>query len=157
MDSPILQMEAGQFVSGTVEPQLCVLHPRKLCVYSVSSVIGSVQHGHHYTINLMYEHKLEHTAFNMAHGKFGAVKDRDFICVQAMDGVLTFYEQETFSFQSFLPNFLLPGPIQYVGEKDCFLIGTSARNLECYKYNTIATSSISGNAKKLAPEWSKSL
>ena len=59
--------------------------------------------------------------------------DRDFICVQAMDGVLTFYEQETFSFQSFLPNFLLPGPIQYVAEKDSFLIGTSARNLECYK------------------------
>jgi len=158
MDLPILQLESGQFVSGTELPQLCVLHPRKLCVYSVTSVVGSVQHGHHYTINLMYEHKLEHTAFNFTYGKFGAVNDRDFICVQAMDGVLTFYEQETFSFQACLPNFLLPGPIQYVQEKDSFLVGTSGRYLECYKYNSIATSAISGSAsKKLLADWSKSL
>ena len=69
----------------------------------------------------------------LLHSYTDLITDRDFICVQAMGGVLTFYEQETFSFQSYLPNFLLPGPIQYVGEKDCFLIGTSARNLECYK------------------------
>lgn len=75
-----------------------------------------------------------------------------------MDGVLTFYEQETFSFQAFLPDFLLPGPIKYISDTDSFLVGSYARNLEVYKYHAIATSAISGSTgKKLTPDYKKSL
>ena len=62
------------------------------------------------------------------------VLGKDFICIQSMDGVLTFYEQETFSFQASLPDFLLPGPFKYISETDSFLVGNYSRNLDAYKY-----------------------
>ena len=59
--------------------------------------------------------------------------DKDFIGVLSMDGVVTFYEQEAFAFQAFLPDFLLPGPFVYISSSDSFVFGASDRSLQCYK------------------------
>ncbi|KAG9462559.1 hypothetical protein GDO78_013868, partial [Eleutherodactylus coqui] len=59
---------------GTELLHLAVLHPKKLCVYSVSGTLGNVEHGNQYQIKLMYEHNLQRTACNMTHGPFGGVK-----------------------------------------------------------------------------------
>ncbi|XP_060051796.1 protein PTHB1 isoform X2 [Erinaceus europaeus] len=75
--APVLQVEVGKFVSGTEMLHLAVLHPRKLCVYSVSGTLGNVEHGNQYHIKLMYEHNLQRTACTMTHGPFGGVKERE--------------------------------------------------------------------------------
>ena len=49
-------------------------------VFSLPLVIsGAVEHGNHYTLNLVYEHILERTACNMTYGPFGGVKS-EFSC-----------------------------------------------------------------------------
>ena len=58
---------------------------------------------------------------------------RDFICVQSMDGMLTFFEQETYSSKISLPNFLLPGPIVYLSTTDSFVTVSCVRQVEVYK------------------------
>lgn len=40
----------------------------------ISGVAGAVDHGNHYSLNLVYEHILERSAFNMVCGPFGKVK-----------------------------------------------------------------------------------
>ena len=58
---------------------------------------------------------------------------RDFLCVQSMDGTLTVFEQESFSFTRFLPGALLPGPVAYLSRTDSFITVSSSRQVECYK------------------------
>ena len=58
---------------------------------------------------------------------------KDFICIQSMDGTLSFFEQETFAFSRFLPGFLLPGPIKYARSIDSFVTASTSRQIECYK------------------------
>ena len=60
--------------------------------------------------------------------------DRDFMCVQSMDGMLSFFEQESYAFGRFLPGFLLPGPLSYIAKTDSFLTVSSSRLVEAYKY-----------------------
>ena len=64
-----------------------------------------------------------------------------------MDGMLSFFEQETFTFGRFLPNFLLPSPLEYVSGIDSFVICSSARNIECYKWVWILYEVISNDLK----------
>ncbi|NXN30141.1 PTHB1 protein, partial [Nycticryphes semicollaris] len=135
---PILQVEVGKFVSGTEGLHLAVLHCRKLCVYAVSGTLGNVEHGNQYQIKLMYEHNLQRTACNMTYGPFGGVKGRDLICIQSMDGMLMFFEQESYAFGRFLPGFLLPGPLTYSSRTDSFITVSSCRQVESYKYQVLA-------------------
>ncbi|XP_071592177.1 protein PTHB1 [Heliangelus exortis] len=135
---PILQVEVGKFVSGTEGLHLAVLHCRKLCVYAVSGTSGNVEHGNQYQINLMYEHNLQRTACNMTYGPFGGVKGRDMICIQSMDGMLMFFEQESYAFGRFLPGFLLPGPLTYSSRTDSFITVSSCQQVESYKYQVLA-------------------
>lgn len=67
-------------------------------------------------------------------GSFGGVNKRDFTCIQSLDGVLTFFEQEVFVFCCFLPEFLLPGPIVYVPRSDLFVTMGSDWNVHAYRY-----------------------
>lgn len=55
------------------------------------------------------------------------------VCIQSMDGMLMFFEQDSYSFGRFLPGFLLPGPLVYNTRTDSFLTVSSARQLESYK------------------------
>ncbi|XP_076329618.1 protein PTHB1-like [Tachypleus tridentatus] len=163
---PILQVASGCFVSSSSQLHLAVLHPRKLSVYTISVINGAVDHGTHYYLSLTYEHNLQRSAYCMATGHFGGVKGKDFMCVQSLDGTLTFFEQESFAFSRFLPGFLLPGPLTYVPKTDSFVTVSSSLNLESYRFQVLAvakdgeTSDESQNmtkGKRVVADWLFSL
>jgi Bardet-Biedl syndrome 9 protein len=58
-----------------------------------------------------------------------------------MDGQLTVYEHESVAFSRFLHNFLLPGPLCYADGMDSFITCNSSFEVECYKYQVLASSS----------------
>uniref|UniRef100_A0AAX7U3L8 Bardet-Biedl syndrome 9 n=1 Tax=Astatotilapia calliptera TaxID=8154 RepID=A0AAX7U3L8_ASTCA len=173
LQNAIIQVELGKFVSfvGYRIIELCsellhlaVLHPRKLSVYSVSGTAGNVEHGDQYQLKLVYEHNLQRTACNMTYGTFGGVTGHHSLCIQSMDGMLMFFEQDSYSFGRFLPGFLLPGPLTYNPRTDSFLTVSSARELESYKYETLAVATeaesrqdpnlpLKTGGKRLTPDW----
>ncbi|XP_035705356.1 protein PTHB1-like isoform X2 [Folsomia candida] len=169
---PILQIESDVFIGGSDDINLAILHPFKLAVYGVSKLAGQVEHGSQYKVTLLYEHILKRHAFNMCCGPFGhgtsfakTNKDRPskskrrFICVQSLDGTLSFFEQELFTFCRYLPGFLLPGPLAYVPAWDSFI--TASWNVVCFKYTSLAMSKDDQQqsqdtsvGKRLTPDWS---
>ncbi|KAM9439745.1 protein PTHB1 isoform 1-T1 [Clarias gariepinus] len=161
---PIIQVEVGKFVSCSELLHLAVLHPRKLSIYAVSGTAGNVEHGDQYQLRLVYEHNLQRTACNMTYGPFGGVTGHHFICIQSMDGMLMFFEQESYAFGRFLPGFLLPGPLCYCPRTDAFITVSSSRQVECYRYETLAVATDAdtrqnpeqqskGSGKRLTAEW----
>uniref|UniRef100_A0A669B637 Bardet-Biedl syndrome 9 n=1 Tax=Oreochromis niloticus TaxID=8128 RepID=A0A669B637_ORENI len=164
LQNAIIQVELGKFVSCSELLHLAVLHPRKLSVYSVSGTAGNVEHGDQYQLKLVYEHNLQRTACNMTYGTFGGVTGHHSLCIQSMDGMLMFFEQDSYSFGRFLPGFLLPGPLTYNPRTDSFLTVSSARELESYKYETLAVATeaesrqdpnlpLKTGGKRLTPDW----
>uniref|UniRef100_A0A3B5L0R0 PTHB1 N-terminal domain-containing protein n=1 Tax=Xiphophorus couchianus TaxID=32473 RepID=A0A3B5L0R0_9TELE len=164
LQNAIIQVEVGKFVSCSDLLHLAVLHPRKLSVYSVTGTSGNVEHGDQYQLKLMYEHNLQRTACNMTYGTFGGVTGHHSLCIQSMDGMLMFFEQDSYSFGRFLPGFLLPGPLAYNPRTDSFLTVSSARQLEGYKYETLAIATDAESrqdsdllpktgGKRLTPDW----
>ncbi|XP_068615757.1 protein PTHB1-like, partial [Brachionichthys hirsutus] len=164
LQNAIIQVEVGKFVSCSELLHLAVLHPRKLSVYSVSGTAGTVEHGDQYQLKLVYQHNLQRTACNMAHGAFGGVAGHHSLCIQSMDGMLMFFEQDSYSFGRFLPGFLLPGPLVHSPRTDSFLTVSSARQLESYKYETLAVATeaesrqdpdlpLKMGGKRLTPDW----
>uniref|UniRef100_A0A2C9K7V7 PTHB1 N-terminal domain-containing protein n=1 Tax=Biomphalaria glabrata TaxID=6526 RepID=A0A2C9K7V7_BIOGL len=160
---PILQLEVGKFSSASESQKLAILHPRKLAVFNVSVLSGTVEHGSQYQLSLLYEHNLQRTAFNFCYGPFGGVKGKDFICVQSMDGTVSIFEQESFAFTRFLPGALLPGPIRYMPRLDSFVTATSSWKVEAYRYQVLAVASETAgreetqnikSGKKIAVDWS---
>ncbi|KAK1895477.1 Protein PTHB1, partial [Dissostichus eleginoides] len=140
---------------------LAVLHPRKCSVYSVS---GNVEHGDQYQLKMVYEHNLKRTVCNMTYGSFGGVTGHHSLCIQSMDGMLMFVEQDSYTFGRFLPGFLLPGPLAYSRRTDSFLTVSAARQLESYKYETLAVAAeaesrqdadlpLKTGGKRLTPDW----
>lgn len=145
LGAPILQILAGQFVPGTKELALAVLHPRQLVVYMVKvNQAGfsekSTEDDIFFSLQKQYHHRLTRTACNMCHGTFGGRYSGDSICVQSMDGQLFVLEQDSFSFARFLNDFLVPGPIAYLPGTDCIVTVNSAMHVQCYKYRTLCTS-----------------
>ncbi|XP_041798162.1 protein PTHB1 isoform X2 [Chelmon rostratus] len=164
LQNAIIQVEVGKFVSCSELVHLAVLHPRKLSVYSVSGTAGNVEHGDQYQLKLVYEHNLQRTACNMTYGTFGGVTGHHSLCIQSMDGMLMFFEQDSYSFGRFLPGFLLPGPLVYNPRTDSFLTVSSARQLESYKYETLSVATeaesrqdpelpLKTGGKRLTPDW----
>ncbi|XP_061632773.1 protein PTHB1 isoform X2 [Phyllopteryx taeniolatus] len=164
LQNAIIQVELGKFVSCSDLLHLAVLHPRKLSVFSVLGTAGNVEHGDQYQIKLVYEHNLQRTACNMTYGTFGGVTGHHSLCIQSMDGMLMFFEQDSYTFGRFLPGFLLPGPLAYNSRTDSFLTVSSARQLESYKYETLAVATEAENrqdpdqplktgGKRLTPDW----
>ncbi|XP_078253729.1 protein PTHB1 isoform X1 [Rhinoraja longicauda] len=164
LQDPILQMEVGKFVSGTELLHMAILHPRKLSVFAVSGTMGTVEHGNQYQLKLIYEHNLQRTACNLTFGAFGGVKGRDLICIQFMDGMLMFFEQESFAFGRFLPGCLLPGPLKYCCRTDSFITVSSSRQVESYKYQVLAVATDAesrhdseqqklGSGKRITMDW----
>ncbi|XP_051999864.1 protein PTHB1 isoform X2 [Xyrauchen texanus] len=164
LPDPIIQVEMGKFVSCSELLHLAVLHPRKLSVYAVSGTAGNIEHGDQYQMRLVYEHNLQRTACNMTYGPFGGVTGHHFICIQSMDGMLMFFEQESYAFGRFLPGFLLPGPLCYCIRTDSFITVSSTRQVECYRYETLAVATDAdtkhetdqqskSSGKRLTAEW----
>lgn len=140
LPAPILQIEVGRFVSNSSNLALAVLFPRKLVVYEVAPVVsgGELQY---YNLQQLYDHKLQRTAFNMCYGPFGGVAGRDFICVQSMDGQVSFFHGETLAFARFLNSVLVPGPLCYVPSIDAFCTSSSTMEVHCYSYRQLGASS----------------
>ena len=133
---PILQIDVGNFSSGGRGPQIAVLHPRQLAVYSLVKSTSSKESSkgiEGFQMNLIYQHKLSRAAYSMCSGTFGGVQNKDYICVQSIDGTLNLFENESFSFSRFLPGFLLPGPIAYVSKTDSFVTVSASFQLESYR------------------------
>eukprot|EP00419_Tripos_fusus_P062410 CAMPEP_0172920554 /NCGR_PEP_ID=MMETSP1075-20121228/204314_1 /TAXON_ID=2916 /ORGANISM="Ceratium fusus, Strain PA161109" /LENGTH=869 /DNA_ID=CAMNT_0013780599 /DNA_START=19 /DNA_END=2628 /DNA_ORIENTATION=+ len=166
MEAPILQIAAGRFVAGSRELCLAILHPTRLAIYLVSAVSsgGSVNY---YSLAQAYEHHLTRPAFNFCFGPFGGTRDRDYICVQSLDGVLSFFEQDAFAFSRLLsPNFLVPGPICYMAKIDSFIICGNSMCIEAYRYQVLAAAADnvdqdptrdSTSGKKVQVDWSTNI
>jgi len=137
LEQPVLQLLAGHFTVNHSGLTLAVLHPQKVSVYSVAAS-GSATH---HEIKKLYDHHLEHSSANMCHGTFGNTQGIDGLCVQSLDGQLSFFESESLAFSRFLPNFLLPGPLAYVPETDSFITANSGLTIESYKFKGLAASS----------------
>lgn len=84
-------------------------------------------------MEVAYEHSLTRFPVSLTMGPFGGVRNRDFLCVQCLDGALLFYEQETHTFSLVLGNRLLPEPIVYISRNDVFVTPSSSWILECYR------------------------
>ena len=106
--SPGLQL---MYLLGSQMPQsnvLAVLHSRSLVVYSVAVTQNPVAgqppvmlffRGSEFIVclqvevNRMYDHPQDRPASNFVVGAFGSAYGKDFVCVQSMDGLLSFFEQ----------------------------------------------------------------
>ncbi|XP_066154098.1 protein PTHB1 [Euwallacea fornicatus] len=137
-DTPILQVGTGRLLSGNQLIQLVLLHPRVLSVYSLVFKAGKTDHGNQTFLQLLYEHKLRGSAYNFAVGPFGGSQQRDFICVQSLDGVLSFFEQESQVAYVALPDFLLPGPLCYVTRTDSFVVVNCDWSVATYRYKILS-------------------
>ncbi|XP_063927791.1 protein PTHB1 [Zophobas morio] len=135
---PILQISCGRLVSGSPKKQLAILQPRLVGVYALVTKEGATDHGVQHILQLLYEHKLRRSAYNFFVGPFGGSQSRDFICVQSLDGLFTFFEQESFAFCCFLPDFLLPGPLVFVRKSDSFVTVNSAWQIMSFKYKILS-------------------
>jgi len=166
LEMPILQLAAGKFVQGSRELCLAVLHPMKLCIYMVSAVSsgGSVNY---YSLAQAYEHQLTRPAFNFCYGPFGGVRERDYICIQSLDGVLSFFEQDAFAFARLLSkDFLMPGPMCYMAKTDSFIICNNSMCIEAYRYQVLAAAADNvdrdpaadgASGKKVQVDWSTNI
>ncbi|XP_026823747.1 protein PTHB1 [Ooceraea biroi] len=153
----IIDMKAGKFVSGSQDIRLAILTSTKLIIYSIVLNQGSVEHGDRCDLEVAYEHVLPRFPVSLTMGSFGGVRNRDFLCIQCLDGTLLFYEQETPTFNLVLGNRLLPEPIVYISRNDVFVTPSSSWILECYRYKSMAEFGNKDRAdgpKHLEPDWS---
>lgn len=121
-------------LSGSRTLHIVIGHSKSIAVYSLSSIPGSTEHGNQFELRMVYEHAIQHSMYKLLVGSFGGVKGRDFLCAYALDGTLTFFEQETFVSETQLPTFLLPSAIAYVSESDSFVTLTADWCVESYRY-----------------------
>ncbi|KAH9416611.1 Protein PTHB1 [Dermatophagoides pteronyssinus] len=172
--NPILQIASG-YLLNSANVQLAILHPNKLCVYSISSTSGVTDHGTSYNILLIYELEFSHKAVNMLIGPLGqTTKGKDIICIQNIESTFEFYENETFSFgynwnhrQTNNNNGLLkkfPIDFTYIPNRDFIIIVDDLYTIQCYQYRELAMNSTTANnsfnnnndgqGKISVPEWS---
>lgn len=91
---------------------------------------------------MAYEHQLDRFPVSLTVGPFGGSRNRDFLCVQCLDGSLIFHEQEVYGFSRSLKSRLLPEPIIYVPRNDVFITLGSDWIIECYRYFFFLQSSL---------------
>ncbi|XP_030761020.1 protein PTHB1 isoform X2 [Sitophilus oryzae] len=161
-DLPILQIGSGRLVSGNQVTHLAILHPLLLSVYTLIIKAGKTSHGNQSYLELVYEHKLRRSAYNLVIGPFGSSQNRDFICVQSLDGLLTFFEQESQVSYVALTDFLMPCPISYIAKTDSFVTCSSDWHIVCYKYKSLSEASDESvdpiySKPKVVPDWTYNL
>lgn len=119
---------------STKGPQFAVLSPDKLIVCRISGAEES-QCLAQYALHLLYEHGLSGRPFSLTVGPFGLRphQERDYLCVQSLEGRLCFYEQEQVGIVCPLPDFLLPSPVAYVASTDSFVVCDSAWFVRSYR------------------------
>nr|XP_023015826.1 protein PTHB1 [Leptinotarsa decemlineata] len=161
-DYPILQIGTGRLVSGSQNVQLAILYPKLLSVLNFNVKKGITEHGTQHSLDEVYGHILQKSAASFTIGPFGGTQNRDFICVQSLDGMLIFFEQENVSFSCFLPDFLLPSPMAYIKMTDSFVTGNGNWHVHSYKYNSLSDAEQKSDHSVVSPgkvisEWSYNL
>jgi Bardet-Biedl syndrome 9 protein len=145
LHEPILQLLIGLFIPSTDALGLAVLHPRRLVVYELLVNQGRDGRVNYYSLQKLYEHNLgiegkHFTAYNMISGTLGGAKGREVIVVQSLDGKLQLFEQSATAFTRQLVDCLMPGPIWYWPRCDSLITTNDDNNIECYKYQVLASS-----------------
>lgn len=79
------------------------------------------------------KHSFTRKADSLTCGPFGNIKTRDFICIQSLDGSLSFFDQETFLFMCLFDDVIIPSPVCYIASSDSFVICKSTWVLEIYR------------------------
>ena len=161
MDGPIIQLCAA-CLSPDYDQCLAVLQPRCLTAYALlreapaqASTTAPSASFTQVALQKLYEHKLERTAANVVCGAFGRGGGRsagghyapESMCVQSVDGQLSVFEGSTFAFSRFLSPFLLPGPLRYCKVSDAFYTCSSGFEIECYRYQTLASATQSATTE----------
>lgn len=149
-DSSILQIKEGNFLINSNDKQLAILFSKKLIVmqfYNLRTVTS---------VKVCFEHKLPRNGFNFCIGKIGE-RTNNIIFVQSIDGVISIYEQDSLVNSISFNELILPGCIDFLYRKDYFLISNPAYELECYSYNTLATTFSRDDSKKIMYNWSINL
>lgn len=119
---------------------LAVLHSRSLVIYAVETNKDTT------VLIVVYKHELSRNSFNFTQGPFGKAHN-DLICVQSVDGQLTFINKDTIQMEVTLPDFYLPGPFVYAKDSDSFVISNTNFEIECYRYSNLNMHVNSGKDK----------
>ena len=125
-------------INLSFKTQLCLLHNLVLIFITYSSLKNltyfiSVS-GEQNSLISVIKHTFTRRAFNVTCGPFGSSKSRDLICIQALDGTLSFFDQDTFLFMCIFDDIIIPGPICYVANSDQFVVCKSTWVMEIYRY-----------------------
>ncbi|CAK1552174.1 unnamed protein product [Leptosia nina] len=154
----ILQIETGKFIIDSSDRQILLLHPQSFAIYLLERKEGHIDAGDQNYLRPILKHDFTRKAYRVIVGPFGVAKSRELICIQALDGTMSFFEQDTFLFMCLFPDVIIPGPISYVPSSDLFIICTTSWVMEIYSYQQLREfSELSGRQnKKIIPQWSYS-
>ncbi|XP_049866625.1 protein PTHB1 isoform X2 [Pectinophora gossypiella] len=155
LSATILQIETGKFVAGSEDRQILVLHPQSYGVYQLNRKEGHTDAGEQNLLKLLTKHTFTRRAHSLTCGPFGNIKTRDFICIQALDGSLSFFDQESFLFMYISHDVIIPGPVCYIASSDSFVLCKSTWVIEIHSYQQLREFSelnVRQN-KKHIPQW----
>ncbi|XP_038215307.1 protein PTHB1 [Zerene cesonia] len=154
----ILQVETGKFVFDSSDRQILVLHPQSYSIFFLEKREGHVEAGDQNYLKNSIKHSFTRKSYSVIVGPFGNTKSRDLICIQALDGTLSFFDQDAFLFMCIFEDVIIPGPVLYVSSTDFFVISKSTWVLEVYSYQQLGEfSELSARQhKKNIPQWSYS-
>jgi Bardet-Biedl syndrome 9 protein len=124
---PILQVSAGEFVRGSAEQVIAVLHSKRLAVYRVQ-VTESIN-----SLGLCYKHDFQYNVFNFTFGHISEAQSL-IICVQSSNGDLFFIEYEGIQFGIRFPLFVVPGPLTFCSWNSSLLVCNANMEVEKYSY-----------------------
>ncbi|CAH4032164.1 unnamed protein product [Pieris brassicae] len=154
----ILQIETGKFIMDSSDRQILILHPQSYATYFLEKKDGHIDAGVQNYLRPVLNHSFTKKACSVIVGPFGVTKSRDLICIQALDGALSFFDQDTFLFMCLFDDIIIPTPIGYVLSNDVFIICKSTWIMEIYSYQQLRElSELSGRQnKKNIPQWTYS-
>ncbi|CAH0604573.1 unnamed protein product [Chrysodeixis includens] len=151
----VVQIETGKFTGNSQDRQIIVLHPQSYEIYQLKKKEGHMEAGDQNYIEPLMKHSFTRKADSLTCGPFGNIKTRDFICIQSLDGSLSFFDQDTFLFMCLFNDVIIPSPVCYIASSDSFVICKSTWLLEIYSYQQLREFSELNlrQSKKNIPQW----
>ncbi|XP_021183522.3 protein PTHB1 [Helicoverpa armigera] len=151
----VLQIETGKFTGNCEDRQILVLHPQSYEVFHLKRKEGHMEAGQQNYLVPIIKHSFTRKADSLTCGPFGNIKTRDFICIQSLDGSLSFFDQDTFLFMCIFNDVIIPSPVSYIASSDSFVLCKSTWVIEIYSYQQLRESSelTLRQNKKNIPQW----
>ncbi|XP_050344996.1 protein PTHB1 [Nymphalis io] len=132
----VLQIETGKFIADSPDRQILILHSKSYAIYTLERTRGQIDVGEQNVLSPVISHLFTRRAFSTTCGPFGYSK-RDLICIQALDGTLSFFDQDTFLFMCVFNDILIPGLVHFIPNSDQFIICKSTWIMEIYSYQQL--------------------